>query len=645
MNTVENQTALAAIDRGLSSIAPNLWIAHRRRTLKQEACCMQLGINIAKTTSLTGAVVAGGVGLLLGATGIGLVGGGLAGLTYLAAVVCDGLDTGRFAPLPFVRTRLADRLETMGSAELRALRAQYDAAQLGRARFDGEEELYSNLPPELSNEAMLLTKHGGLVASLLTQLAPDQRDLAYLHICDLHQRFGDALTGLSLPRLKDAVAGRVGGNPTLMRPAEISEYEPPVYQMQSGGRPFGELPAAGNDTGQSAITIPGAAAPKTNDAATLTALKQYIQQPKNLVVVASGGAGKGITLANLCRFKHEADSRAITIWCDPKNDPEESGYFDHPSIRAFRFNAAALSASGLCQKIRALMSYYRMICDSLPAKTPVWLILDEWLFVLTQLKKHDEALLDEVTSMLVATVSLLDAKHKHIVLVGQSPNLNDLLPGQGGVMANLNTLCLFKRDSSGVKILEKAGQTGVMPRADATADNLYKVAAQSPRKRAMYFGDRLWPVPELVNYGNYDRDRQTHTGKPPTVQNFADTPLPATAEVTDFDPDAIQPNAGTAARLNRVLGVSGEVHPKVRRFAEVAISYLEGNGLRSVGLSQIINSNAKLKALRAQGRKDVIERMLKAADVAGLLSAIDGPTGWTVSGPTGTTDDSYDFDF
>ncbi len=644
MDSIDNQNALAAIDRGLSSIAPGLWIAHRQRTLKGEARSMQLGINIAKTTSLTGAVVAGGVGLLLGATGIGLVGGGLAGLTYLAAVVCDGLDTGRFAPLPFIRTRLADRLETMGSAELRALRAQYDAAQLGRASFEGEEELYSNLPPELGNEAMMLTKHGGLVASLLGQLPADQRDLAYLHICDFHQRFGDALTGLSLPRLKDSVAGRIGGNTALMRPAELQEYQPPSYQIK-GDLAFGELPPVGNNTRLSAIDVPGAAALKHDDRATLTALKEYIQQPKNLVVVASGGAGKGITLANLCRFKHEADSRAITIWCDPKNDPEESGYFDHPSIRAFRFNAAELSPEALCQKIRALMSYYRMICDSLPPKTPVWLILDEWLFVLTQLKKHDEALLDEVTSMLVATVSLLDAKHKHIVLVGQSPNLNDLLPGQGGVMANLNTLCLFKRDSSGVKILEKAGQTGVMPRADATAENLYRVAAQSPRERAMFFGDRLWPVPELVNYGSYDRDRQTHQGKPPTVQNFADTPLPATAEVTDFDPDTIRPKADTAVRLNRALGVSG-VHPKVSRFAEVAISYLESNGIESAGLGKIISSNAKLKALRQGGRKDVIERLLIEAGAAGLLTADEGATGWTVSRPTTLTpDDRYDFDF
>ena len=322
MNTDDNQTALAAIDRGLSSIAPGLWIAHRQRSLKAEARSMQLGINIAKTTSLTGAVVAGGVGLLLGATGIGLVGGGLAGLTYLAAVVCDGLDTGRFSPLPFIRTRLADRLETMSSAELRALRSQYDAAQLGRARFEGEAELYSNLPPELGNEAMMLTKHGGLVASLLGQLPADQRDLAYLRLCDFHTRFGDALTGLSLPRLKDAIEGRVGGDTHLMRPAELQEYQPPSYQIK-GDLPFGELSPACDHTRLSAIEVPGAAAPMNDSKATLSALKQYIQQPKNLVVVASGGAGKGITLANLCRFKYEVNNRFIAIW----------GFLHNPSKR------------------------------------------------------------------------------------------------------------------------------------------------------------------------------------------------------------------------------------------------------------------------------------------------------------------------
>ena len=161
----------------------------------------------------------------------------------------------------------------------------------------------------------------------------------------------------------------------------------------------------------------------------------------------------------------------------------------------------------------------------------------------------------------------------------------------------------------------------------------------------MYFGDRLWPVPELTNYGSYDRDRQTHTGKPPVIQNFADTALPVPAEVTDFDPQTIQPQADTAARLNRALGVSADIHPKVQRFAAVAISYLESNGIESAGLGKIISSNAKLKALRLGGRKDVIERLLIEADAAGLLSADEGVTGWTVSRPVLTPTDPYDFDF
>jgi len=149
--------------------------------------------------------------------------------------------------LPFFRTRLGDRITALGDAEARE--AMSTAAEINRMRghssFADDEELFSNLPAELSCEAMMLAKHGGLVAQLLSQLAPDKRDLAYLHLCNAHRNFGDAMTGLTLERLTDQMEGRVGGNYLRMKPAELHDYQPPVYQMQpvQPDRTFGELPA------------------------------------------------------------------------------------------------------------------------------------------------------------------------------------------------------------------------------------------------------------------------------------------------------------------------------------------------------------------------------------------------------------------
>jgi hypothetical protein len=661
MNTnTENQTALAAIDRGLSRIEPSLWVVNRQRTLKAEACTMRAGINVSKTVSLSGAVVAGGVGLLMGATGVALVGGGLGLLAYGAVMVCDVLDTGRFAPVPFMRTGLGERLELMGNADAREQRAEFEAARAAAGARDiaADEELYSNLPEELSKEAMMLLKHSRLVVSLLAQLPTASRDLAYIHMCSMFNAFGDSLTGLSLQRLNDAIAGHVGGNYAVMRPAEIHDYQPPAYQI--GGQNFGGLPPAesgygaiaqvGNTTRLGALDVTASDSPADElSQETLKALKLYVQQPKNLVMVASGGAGKGITLANLCRFRYEANTTFRAIWFDPKNDPDETGYMAHTCVDAIRFSAAKLPAEMVVQKVRDMMNRFNELCAKLPPKTPVWLILDEWYFVLSVLQQHDPAALNEVVGMIRATVSLLDAEHKHIVIVGQSPNLNDLLPGQGGLMSNLNTLCLFKNDSSGIKLLEKAGQTGVMPRAMATSQRLSQAAALSPRNRAVFFGDRLWPAPELVNYGNYDRDKGQHLGREAVVLTETASPKPIT-QPRDFNPDDIKPTA--AARQQIALAYAetnapaGGVHPKVQKFAEIVEGYFSSNPDReSVGLSQIINGNAKLKKLRAEGRKDAIAKLVREAVTAGLIRADEGESGWTIYAPSIAPADDFDFDF
>jgi len=569
MNTTENQNALAAIDRGLSLIEPQLWVTNRHRALKAEACNMRSGINIAKTSSLLGIVAAGGAGLLLGGTGVGLVGSGIAALGYIATLVSDGLDTGRFAPLPFVRTRIGDRIETLGNAETRELRAQYEAAQMGAGNrsFEADEELYSNLPEELCNEALMISKQGGLVVSMLSQMPTEQRDLAYIQLCTLYNQFGDSLTGLSLQRLQDSVNGRIGGNYAKMRPAEIREYQPPTYELNAPAVEFGELPPANHQIGEAtrlgAVDVAAitSEAPGTDPSLeTLAALKQYVQQPKNLLVVASGGAGKGITLANVCRMRYEADMTFVAIWCDPKNDPEESGLMKHTGIRAYRFSAASMTGEQIAEKMRGLIQYYRLLVESLPAKSPVWLILDEWWFVMSELKKSDPALLDEIIGMLRGIVSLLDAKHKHIVLVGQSPKLSDILPGCGGLASNMNTIGLFKRDDVGLKILEKAGQCGVVPQSIATRDSLYKVSEQSPRKRAIYFDGQLRPVPELLNFGNYDRDkRQTLNRGEVALRNYADDlPIDLAAPLGEYDPERLVPDDDAVAALNRAYGMSND---------------------------------------------------------------------------------------
>lgn len=388
-NNTENQNALAAIDRGLSKIEPGLWMANRQRCLKGEAHTMRAGINIAKTSSLAGAAVAGGAGLLLGATGVGLIGGGLGLLAYGAVMVADLLDTGRFAPIPFVRTRVSDRLEVLGNAELRDLRSQQVEAQMGAglARFEADEELYSNLPEELSNEALMLLKHGRLIVSMLGQLPAEHRDLAYLQLCGMYSKFGDALTGLSLQRLKDSVAGHVGGNYSVMRPAEIHQYEPPAYQVGAAAPSFGELPAAmpvGSNTRLNALDV--AAVP--GDAHQKSAYEMIVASPYRSRLFFGGQRTGKSYLAFNCAIASSAKGANIYYVNMAAWEAEDDGY----SSRATMAAVANIQIMDEAQAAREIEGAMRVL-EAFAADTkPAVLIFEEWCETSSLNHKHRELL-------------------------------------------------------------------------------------------------------------------------------------------------------------------------------------------------------------------------------------------------------------
>ena len=372
-------------------------------------------------------------------------------------------------------------------------------------------------------------------------------------------------------------------------------------------------------------------------AQTAQALKRYVTiGAKNLMMVATGGSGKGLSLANMCRWRAEVDPSFVALWCDPKNDPDETGYFAHPAIRAFRFSGGKLTGPEIVEQVEKMLKQYRQLIESLPAKTPVWLILDEWTFILGKLKKHDSDLLDRVVDLLSSTISMLDAENKHIVLVGQSPLLKDMLPGEGGLAANLNTLCLFKRDDSAAKMIVKAGQAKVIPGNLANQEKLYVACDASPRDRAMFFDGQLWPTPELHNYGNYDRDERSHLGKAEvTVINYAEQPLARLTEPRDYDPTAVQPSRATADALNDIYARSPSaakpLHPKVRHFADVVARYWEKNpDDDQVPLGRIIQFDRKLKAAASTEGRELIEKVMHHAAALNLIQIENNGGNWHI---------------
>lgn len=232
-------------------------------------------------------------------------------------------------------------------------------------------------------------------------------------------------------------------------------------------------------------------------------IKRYATMRQNLLVLSVGGGGKGILLSNLFRFRAESDPNFFAYWIDPKQDESESGYFDHTAIVPYRFNGMECKKEELAGHIRTSMQTYRNLRSEMPARTPNWLCFDEWTSINHRLKNTET--LGEVHDYVAAAVSLLDGQNSHLLLVGQSPKLSDIMAEGGGLLSNFSAIVLFKREDRSFKMFEKCQQCGTIPKSIGN-EKLYAACDQSPVNRAIYIDGQLLPMPKLPNYSSYDRD-------------------------------------------------------------------------------------------------------------------------------------------
>ena len=238
----------------------------------------------------------------------------------------------------------------------------------------------------------------------------------------------------------------------------------------------------------------------------LAIIKKYAAMRQNLLVLSVGGGGKGILLSNLFRFRAESDPDFFAYWVDPKGDDSESGYFNHASIVSYRFDGMGCKKDALSNHIQTAMETYSSIRLEMPPRTPNWLCFDEWTSINHRLK--NTGTLAEVHDYIASAVSLLDGQNSHLLLVGQSPKLSDIMAEGGGLLSNFSAIILFKQEERSFKMLEKCQQCGTIPKS-ISSDNLYAACNQSPVSRAIYIDGQLLPMPRLANYSSYDRD----TGK------------------------------------------------------------------------------------------------------------------------------------
>ncbi len=210
----------------LSNTDPYQWLDMRWRDLGATAKETRACVDGTKVLGAGTVVLVGGGALLMSASGVGLLALFGGGATYLGSIIYDLIDTGEFAPIPFMRSNLFERFDRMGDASKREMYKQFVQAKTaaGCSVLDEWHELYSYLTKEESLEATMLLTFRQYVGWLLAQVPVAQRDTAYSFICGEYLKFRDNLTGLTIERVTDYLEGRVNGNFMLMKPAEVHDY-------------------------------------------------------------------------------------------------------------------------------------------------------------------------------------------------------------------------------------------------------------------------------------------------------------------------------------------------------------------------------------------------------------------------------------
>lgn len=474
------------------------------------------------------------------------------------AVLKDQSKTRSLHPFPFVRKDISNWIQDISDPDLRMVRESFLAAQ-GVSEFHQKTiEMLSYLDVEEFAEAKLLVLYFDKVSAILQSVNQQRiKFLLYLRIIDFYikndslsmteEDVESAIQGAksdysidygSLDRLNHLTESQSYGRLPQPEWTPIAEASIPTtprrrVELDLPAPPREDRPVhQSNDrvvlpepsTDRRAMNPPMveraprnldklvqnsiASTRRTEGEQALDVIKRYAGMRQNLLLLSVGGGGKGIFLSNFFRFRSELDPSFVAFWVDPKNEPGESGYFEHESIAKYRFNSLAnvCNKEELADHVRTAMQSFRSLMGNLPPKTPNWLCFDEWTTI--QMRLKNTPMIGEVNDYIASAVSLLDGINSHILLVGQSPKLSDIMPDGGGILANFSKIILFKREERSFGMMEKCQQCGVMPKS-LSQEDLFSACDRSPVSRAIYIDGKLLPMPKLTNYSDYDRDTNT----------------------------------------------------------------------------------------------------------------------------------------
>jgi len=240
-------------------------------------------------------------------------------------------------------------------------------------------------------------------------------------------------------------------------------------------------------------------------------LVEHIANPTGLysyAIISPSGGGKGMLMSNVLRRIKLVRPDIKIMLLDPKNNKEESGYWDGVVDVWHRADFMSIEVEEKVDWIHSGLDAYRHL------PSPKILVLDEATSVFSVAVNNSRPLMGRLKDFVTSIASSGSTAENFLFLLGHSPGLSEY-GLSGSQMASLRKIYLAPTNNVGAindlgLTVFAGGRFG-----SEQVDQIVRIGNQSEVQRAVFIGatNTWYPMKKLENHSGYDRDTRTRTAK------------------------------------------------------------------------------------------------------------------------------------
>jgi hypothetical protein len=201
----------------------------------------------------------------------------------------------------------------------------------------------------------------------------------------------------------------------------------------------------------------------------------------NYLIVGIPGSGKGIVVSNAVRSVRQHHPQKTILWIDPKDDPQESGYFAVEGLIARRADTTKMNAVEVALWLRSCIDEFENL------KGEKLLVLDELVMVASKLKPRKDDI-NWLKDYVVGLAAAGDSRGRNGWFVAQNSHLDDLGIG-GGIASQLTPLALIS--DKNIAALGALLRTTFIPKIAKVDETVLRDYMIEPLPRLKRVGFRL----------------------------------------------------------------------------------------------------------------------------------------------------------